>query len=430
MENESASVDMMEVELERSREKPNPFKDAEAEWAMSLLSGFKDQLDERAHEIQAKLSESWEQAEQVGYDRGHAEGSVEAKTKLQKKHEKALAEREMVAQKALADLEDRLKREFDTTLQEQEAEVRRDVELQLKSAFDEQLAEAESQRKEAFARELEAASAEVKLAAEAPLKTELERTRQAARVQQDRFERELAAAIAKNEALESVQNEPSELHRTIPAQSSPSETQVSPEALAASHSEGYDEGLQEGLRRLDEYKSQVLLEKRSAQEEGYQKGHAEASRHTEQDTKAAYDEGYQKGQRDAERAASKELDAMAATSVVMDEAKRQGYQSGYEDGRGVGLAKGRREAESAFSHKLQEANRQGYREGYADGKRQAGGGERSWALGILHLSDQASAAEIKQHYKRLSMLLHPDQNPGVADDYIKNLNRAKDLLGI
>lgn len=417
MENESASVDVMEAVLERAREMPNPFKDAEAEWATSLVSGLKDQLDQRAHEIQAKLSETWEQAEQEGYDRGYSEGTADTKAKLQKKHEKALEE-----------LEQRLKLEFESTLQQKTVDVRRDVELQLNAAFAEQLAEAEGLRRDAFAQELKAAKAEAKLKAEAPLQAALERLQQAVRDQQDRFEQELSAAIAKSEASESVQNEPTELHHTIPAQSSA--TQVASDVLAAAHSEGYDEGLQEGLRRLDEYKSQVLLEKRSAQEEGYQKGHAEASKHTEQDVKAAYDEGYQKGQRDAERSASKELDAMASASVVMDEAKRQGYQSGYEDGRGVGLAKGRRETESAIAHKIQEANRQGYREGYADGRRQAGGGERSWALGILHLSDQASAAEIKQHYKKLSMLLHPDQNPGVADEYIKNLNRAKDLLGI
>lgn len=420
----------MEVELERSREKLNPFKDAEAEWAMSLVSSLKTQLDERAHEIQAKLSESWEQAEQEGHDRGYAEGEADAKAKLQKKHEKALAEHDMAAQKALADLEARLKLEFESVLQQCEANVRREVEQQLKAAFDEDLALAESQLREAFAVELEAARAEAKREAEAPLNAELGRLQQEMNEQQSRFDQELAAAIAKAklDAREAIPQEPSELRSTVPAQANASGAQGASEAPAPV--DGYDEGLQEGLRRLDEYKSQVLLEKRAAQEEGYQKGHAEASRHTEQDIKAAYDEGYQKGQHDAERAASKELDALAASSVVMDEAKRQGYQSGYEDGRSVGLAKGRREAESAYAHKLQEANRQGYREGYADGRRQAGGGERAWALGILHLSDAATAAEIKQHYKKLSMLLHPDQNPGVADDYIKNLNRAKDLLGI
>lgn len=196
--------------------------------------------------------------------------------------------------------------------------------------------------------------------------------------------------------------------------------------LAAAREEGQVLGRREAGEAGKE-QLQVALERRAAIEEAYQKGYADGVARLEQDLKASYDEGFRDGQGQAAVPASPS-EGSGASQVMLDEAKRQGYQSGYEDGRGVGLAKGRREAETGFTKKLQEAARQAYREGFLDGKRTGGDGDRAWAHGILHLSTGASTTEIKQRYKKLSMVLHPDQNPGLSDDFIKNLNRARELL--
>ena len=49
---------------------------------------------------------------------------------------------------------------------------------------------------------------------------------------------------------------------------------------------------------------------------------------------------------------------------------------------------------------------------------------------MLGVSKEASQAEIKKAYRRLSMKYHPDKNPGdeEAADYYKKINRAYEVL--
>jgi DnaJ-class molecular chaperone len=79
---------------------------------------------------------------------------------------------------------------------------------------------------------------------------------------------------------------------------------------------------------------------------------------------------------------------------------------------------------------MQDAARTSYREGFRDGQASGGDPERTWARGILHLPAGASVPphELRQRYKRLSLVFHPDQNPGLGDEFIKNLNRAREVL--
>jgi hypothetical protein len=159
--------------------------------------------------------------------------------------------------------------------------------------------------------------------------------------------------------------------------------------------------------------------------EGYQAGLEAARRELEgrtpsleQQLSASYEEGLREGQK------------RSGGGVGLDEARRQAYQNGYEDGKGVGFARGKRQVESELSARMQDSARTAYREGFRDGQSSGGDPERSWARGILHLPAGASVPphELRQRYKRLSLVLHPDQNPGLGDEFIKNLNRAREVL--
>ncbi|MNX82007.1 DnaJ domain protein [compost metagenome] len=103
--------------------------------------------------------------------------------------------------------------------------------------------------------------------------------------------------------------------------------------------------------------------------------------------------------------------------------------------RGLAFERLMRERERAIEARMQaqldEARRKGYQEGAQLGPRRGLGieGSRSWALGVMHLSDEATLDEIRQRFRKLSLLMHPDRQPGLEDAYIKNLQRARDILG-
>lgn len=91
----------------------------------------------------------------------------------------------------------------------------------------------------------------------------------------------------------------------------------------------------------------------------------------------------------------------------------------------------RKELEAEYQTRFQDARRKGFQEGAAEARRNSLGfeGTRTWALGVLHLNSNAATPDVvRQRYRKLSMLLHPDQNPGAGDEFIKNLTRARDLL--
>lgn len=138
-------------------------------------------------------------------------------------------------------------------------------------------------------------------------------------------------------------------------------------------------------------------------------------------SKAAIDEAFQRGVREGS------VVKAASDNGKLDAARKQAYQSGFEHG----IAKAKRETEGVGRPQLDEARRQGYMEGLAEGRRGSLGieGSRSWALGIMHLSDEATSDEVRQRFRKLSKLFHPDQNPDLHDAFIKNLARARDILG-
>lgn len=429
----------------------NPFLMAEALWTDQVFGGIVSQLESAIQETQRKLGEAWEQGARAGYDLGFQTGAKETEAELRTFYEQALTEQETKAARELEELGDRLRTEHEaelSTLREStrreierlsteqaaklanlEDSVRRETELELQHRFSSELAQAEARVRREAEQELRATlETELREGLERELRASLaQELSVAARrdVEQDlqqRFSEQL------HEVEERVRRDTEQAMRAAFEASRPErESGSDPDDLRAARAEGYTQGLNESARRYEEAMSRAAMERREAAEAAYRKGFDEAQAQTEKELKAAYQEGYRQGLQEA----GKEFAAAAAGGVpapLLDEARRQAYENGYEDGRSVGLSRGRRQAEAEQVSRLQEATRIAYREGFLDGKRTVADAERSWAFGVLHLPPDATAGEVKQHYKRLSMALHPDQNPQLADVFIKNLNRAKQLL--
>lgn len=387
----------------------NPFTTSEAPWAEQAFMGLQAQLEEAIQGVQRKLGEAWEEGVRAGHAQGFQAGAEETEGTLRPFYEAALIEQEASAARALAEEVERLRGAHDAELAALRETTRRELERLsakhsaalegLRASVRRELA-AELQHR--FNTELVQAEARVRRETEAEL--------------QQRFEAERQQLEAR------VRQETEETMRSVgPSPEEPGERER--EARA----EGYTQGLNESARRYEEAMTRVALERREAVEAAYKKGFDAAGAQTEKELLAAQQEGYRQGLLEAGR----EFASAAAGTLpapLLDEARRQAYQNGYEDGRSVGLARGRRQAEAEESSRLQEATRQAYREGLQDGKRTVADADRSWAFGVLHLPSDAMPSEIKQHYKRLSMALHPDQNPQLADVFIKNLNRARQLL--
>ena len=56
--------------------------------------------------------------------------------------------------------------------------------------------------------------------------------------------------------------------------------------------------------------------------------------------------------------------------------------------------------------------------------------DREWALAVLHARHEDTVDVLRQRYRSLTKAFHPDRNPDLGPDLIRNLNRAKDLLGL
>lgn len=364
----------------------NPYLTSDGTWAFQAFASVKAELHQLSGEVQRKLTEAWD----------HGARSTEARlrdelvTALRQGREalqQELADR-LVAERAArdAEIEERLAAEHRAALAASEARVSAEVEARLRAEFQAALAERDSRT---------AAEVEQRLSA----KHEAERVEREARL--------TAEVEARLRAEQSMATD---------------EAGSYADGLA----EGYARGTREAAARMEELLTQAAFDRRTAVEEALKQGYAEGADHAEVELKAAHNEGYKLGLK--EGLGTTGLSASGVSALALDEAKRQGYENGYEDGRSVGVARGRRASESEGATRIQEAARKAYQEGFLDGKRVVGDADRAWAFGVLHLHPGAEPGEIKQRYKRLGMLMHPDQNPGLSDDFIKNLNRARELL--
>lgn len=201
------------------------------------------------------------------------------------------------------------------------------------------------------------------------------------------------------------------------------------ERVRQAEARGYRSGQEEAEGRLRgevERDRHAWLEQQAEQE----RQQAEANLKEAEERMLAFE----RMMRDREQRLRQELESelthapqAAHDNGKLDAARKQAYQSGFEHG----VAKAKREAEGPGRAQLEEARRQGYMEGLSEGRRGSLGieGSRSWALGIMHLPDEATPDEVRQRFRKLSKLFHPDQNPELGDAFIKNLQRARDILG-
>ena len=105
----------------------------------------------------------------------------------------------------------------------------------------------------------------------------------------------------------------------------------------------------------------------------------------------------------------------------------------YAKGRDSGLQESRAD--------LMQAYERGRQDGIDEGRRQGnqGGGfgwtinrgqDKDWALAVLHAARTTPSDQLRQAYRLLTKAFHTDRNPDMPPEYIRNLNRAKEILGL
>lgn len=146
----------------------------------------------------------------------------------------------------------------------------------------------------------------------------------------------------------------------------------------------YEQGRREG-------RAEALAEQQGAFERGRQLGRAEL----QVEAKKAYDEGLKEGK------------AQAAADVMS--AYDRGRRDGWEEGRREGTAPPR---SGMFGFSVSRSNP-----------------DKEWALALLHASATTSPDQLRATYRMLTKAYHPDRNPDIPPEFIRNLNRAKEILG-
>lgn len=105
------------------------------------------------------------------------------------------------------------------------------------------------------------------------------------------------------------------------------------------------------------------------------------------------------------------------------------------------FAKGRDAGLQDARADLMQAYERGRQDGIDEGRRQvnSGGGfgwtinrgqDKDWALAVLHAGRTTPADQLRQAYRLLTKAFHTDRNPDMPPEYIRNLNRAKEILGL
>lgn len=195
--------------------------------------------------------------------------------------------------------------------------------------------------------------------------------------------------------------------------------EVAVDAQSGSVSEAYERGLADGRaqggnaqeayeRGLAEGRAQIG-DLHEAYERGRQDGHTAASA----EAKSAYDRGRQMGR--------------AELQVELKQAFEQGYKEG--------------KAEAASD--VMNAYDRGRRDGWEEGRRDQANGrsmfgftvnkgpnpDKEWALALMHATPSATPDQLRATYRMLTKAYHPDRNPDIPPEFIRNLNRAKEILG-
>lgn len=105
----------------------------------------------------------------------------------------------------------------------------------------------------------------------------------------------------------------------------------------------------------------------------------------------------------------------------------------YAKGRELGVQEARAE--------LMQAYERGRQDGIDEGRRQGNSGnsfgwtinrsqDKDWALALLHAGRTTPVDQLRQAYRLMTKAFHTDRNPDMPPEYIRNLNRAKEILGL
>lgn len=170
--------------------------------------------------------------------------------------------------------------------------------------------------------------------------------------------------------------------------------------------DAYQTGLKEGLERAQESHAEAA-------------GPAEASEKRSPDTSAA-------------EPAPAPPAAPTIIGVPQEEHERLVTEA-YGKGRDLGLQEARAE--------LMQAYERGRQDGIDEGRRQGNSGnsfgwtinrnqDKDWALALLHAGRTTPVEQLRQAYRMMTKAFHTDRNPDMPPEYIRNLNRAKEILGL
>ncbi|MBO9540883.1 hypothetical protein J7643_09855 [bacterium] len=213
--------------------------------------------------------------------------------------------------------------------------------------------------------------------------------------------------------------------------------------------EGADEAYQRGrMEALAEHPTPETVE--SGLHEAYERGREAGRNELTEDLNQAYERGLRDG-----RETSNEL------AEAYERGRQDGFKAGgeearnaYDRGRSMGRAELQVEVNQAYERGVKEGKAEsaadvmnaydrGRRDGWEEGRREGANGGRSmfgfnvnkanpdreWALAILHAPGTATPDHLRTTYRMLTKAFHPDRNPDVSPEFIRNLNRAKEILG-
>lgn len=150
----------------------------------------------------------------------------------------------------------------------------------------------------------------------------------------------------------------------------------------------------------------------------------------------AYQTGLKEGMERGGASEAAPEPAPAAEPTVMgvpQEEHERLIKEAYAKGRESGLQEARAD--------LMQAYERGRQDGIDEGRRQSGssggfgwtinrGQDKDWALAVLHAGRTTPAEQLRQAYRLLTKAFHTDRNPDMPPEYIRNLNRAKEILGL
>lgn len=186
--------------------------------------------------------------------------------------------------------------------------------------------------------------------------------------------------------------------------------------LDRAHAEGREQALSTLGTRVNEAYQQGVLE-------GEQR--AQASHHHTRDTqRQALEKALQQG---LERGRSEAQHELRRLQDELDRLQRQGHES--LDREAV-----KRELAATYDRGRRDGWDEAWREGAGQGRTGQGAPrqdpDRVWALAVLHGRPEDTADQLRLRYRSLTKAYHPDRNPDLGPDLIRNLNRAKEILGL